>query len=450
MLVALCALTLSAAPFKDGDVVAFFGDSITSGGTYIRNLEDYYLTRYPRRNVRFVNVGSGGSTATSSLRRLGDVLACNPTHVFIMFGMNDAGFMDYGFTRTPAQYENAEKSLRAFRTSYTNMLARLRREGNNPQLILMTPSPYDDRLVVKKGYEDKVVNRFGYRDALGRCAAIVRELAAAEPNAELVDLYSTMTQAMRLKQRTEPGWTLAGWYDRVHPGERGHFFMTWRILLAQNADAVVSDVSIDAEKLFVAKALKAEVGDLTRAADGLSWTMREESLPLPVPGEVKAASDVIPLEIDVNQELLTVTGLAEGSYKLTIDGRAVATHTAKEWSDGVNLAFNEATPQHGQARAIQRLNRERHHLDYYWRELKGWDVWIRRNVKNPADPAAVTAFVEKQLADPAVPDYRKREIRRQWENSQDPDALLKRRARLTEEIEAMRGMKPHAYRLIKK
>ena len=34
-----------AAPFQDGDVVVFFGDSITHGGQYHAYMADYYTTR---------------------------------------------------------------------------------------------------------------------------------------------------------------------------------------------------------------------------------------------------------------------------------------------------------------------------------------------------------------------------------------------------------------------
>ena len=44
-------LLAQAAPFKDGDRVVFFGDSITHGGFYGEYVNLFYATRYPERNI---------------------------------------------------------------------------------------------------------------------------------------------------------------------------------------------------------------------------------------------------------------------------------------------------------------------------------------------------------------------------------------------------------------
>lgn len=56
-------LLASAAPFKDGDRVVFFGDSITHGGFYGEYVNLFYATRYPERNIWFSNSGWSGATA---------------------------------------------------------------------------------------------------------------------------------------------------------------------------------------------------------------------------------------------------------------------------------------------------------------------------------------------------------------------------------------------------
>ena len=48
---------------RDGDTVAFLGDSITAARGYTKIVEHYTLMRYPQRRVRFVNAGKGGDTA---------------------------------------------------------------------------------------------------------------------------------------------------------------------------------------------------------------------------------------------------------------------------------------------------------------------------------------------------------------------------------------------------
>ena len=48
---------------RDGDTLAFLGDSITAARGYTKIVEHYTLMRFPERRVRFVNAGQGGDTA---------------------------------------------------------------------------------------------------------------------------------------------------------------------------------------------------------------------------------------------------------------------------------------------------------------------------------------------------------------------------------------------------
>ena len=99
-------VSASAAMFKDGDRVVFFGDSITAGGNYHRYLSDYYITRFPDADIRFFNAGVGGDNSHNAAMRFADDVATRrPTAISVMFGMNDFGFRCYNDTET-------EKNLR--------------------------------------------------------------------------------------------------------------------------------------------------------------------------------------------------------------------------------------------------------------------------------------------------------------------------------------------------
>ncbi|MBQ7474718.1 MAG: hypothetical protein IJS78_02220 [Clostridia bacterium] len=76
--------------FKDGDRVAFLGDSLTSCGRWIVNIFETYLSLFPDREVRMYNLGVGGGTCEFASHYIGaDLYTYDPTHVFIMFGAND-------------------------------------------------------------------------------------------------------------------------------------------------------------------------------------------------------------------------------------------------------------------------------------------------------------------------------------------------------------------------
>ncbi|MEI6501069.1 MAG: GDSL family lipase, partial [Armatimonadota bacterium] len=70
MLCTVLAVPTAAAPapqFQSGDVVALVGDSITHGRKWHRYVYEYYLTRFPDWQVRFVNEGIAGDSAGGAL-----------------------------------------------------------------------------------------------------------------------------------------------------------------------------------------------------------------------------------------------------------------------------------------------------------------------------------------------------------------------------------------------
>src|SRR5436190_15607366 len=78
---------------RDGDTVAFLGDSITAARGYTKIVEHYTLMRFPGRKVRFVNAGKGGDTMSGCLERIDrDVFEQGATVVTVAFGINDIGW----------------------------------------------------------------------------------------------------------------------------------------------------------------------------------------------------------------------------------------------------------------------------------------------------------------------------------------------------------------------
>ena len=148
--------------------------------------------------------------------------------------------------------------------------------------------------------------------------------------------------------------------DRVHPALAGHMVMAEQLLKAWHARPIVSSVTIDAANGKVSAAEFAKVSNLKTAP--LSWTETDEALPLPFAAWLASDNDhTMALAIKssditdaLNQQPLRVTGLAEGRYKLNIDGAAVGTWSEKELADGVNLAVLD-TPMARQAAEVRDL-----------------------------------------------------------------------------------------------
>ena len=86
--------------FEDGDVVGFIGDSIThveyTEVSYQEFLYNYYITRYPKWDLEFRNLGTGSFTAANVLELYGgekdiyDAELDGITKAVIMLGMNEA------------------------------------------------------------------------------------------------------------------------------------------------------------------------------------------------------------------------------------------------------------------------------------------------------------------------------------------------------------------------
>jgi lysophospholipase L1-like esterase len=92
-LLALVSAVRADFALKDGDTLAFLGDSITAARGYTKIVEHYTLMRFPDRKVRFVNAGEGGDTAQKCLARLDrDVFAKGATVVTVAYGINDIGW----------------------------------------------------------------------------------------------------------------------------------------------------------------------------------------------------------------------------------------------------------------------------------------------------------------------------------------------------------------------
>ena len=58
----------------------------------------------------------------------------------------------------------------------------------------------------------------------------------------------------------------------------------------------------------------------------------------------------VPITENINQEIIKVTGLTEGTYKITIGGSTLSkTYTSAELAEGVNIAIDEKNPAQIQA-----------------------------------------------------------------------------------------------------
>jgi lysophospholipase L1-like esterase len=340
----------------DGDRVVLYGDSITDQRLYSTFIEEYVLTRFPTWKVQWTQSGvggdkvSGGAEGPIDLRIQRDVLPHKPNIVTIMLGMND------GYYRPPNP-----AIQKTYEDGYRSMVDTILSSDPGVRLTLIGPSPYDDVTQPTKHYNE-VMQAYSQFD---KSEADRTHQGFVDLNAPVVDVLEKVKAShSELVSRLIP--------DRVHPGEGVHWVMAAAILKAWRAPSLVSSVTVDAHDAHDTKASKvqnASVTDLKREkkSGALQWTEIENALPLPLP--LSATDPVTDLAVEaggieaaLDQETLTVTGLAAGDYALTIDDQPVANLTADALQHGVNLA-RMATPMLRQSQTVAWETEHRNELE---------------------------------------------------------------------------------------
>ncbi len=427
--------------FKDGETVCFLGDSITNGGRYQNKIFDYYLTRFPGWTIRFINAGRSGDTAGGALskRVKEDVIDVKPTSVAIMFGMNDVGRGNYVQNPTEKDLTAQQRNLNGFKLNMEKLVKRIRDEASDPKMFFMTPSPFDQTVVL-----DRDNNQPGCNDGLGRCGEIVRELAAKN-GGRLIDFHGPMTAFNLAQQKKDPTYTLVG-KDRVHPGAPGLMMMAWLFLKEQGVSPVVSRVALDAAAGRVTENVNAEVTQVEKKGNGISFTVLEKALPFPIDPGASSMLALLPIEKDLNQEILSVTGLSAGTYELQIDDIKVGTYTADDLKNGLSLGFNQATPQYKQAQAVAKLNEQRRRAECRMHDLLNTRRWMKNHYKIDVDnPAAVQAHYDHFEDKTSHSANMAKNYIQYWSNY---DEFGKEMIRYEQELFASRTLQPHAYAIM--
>jgi lysophospholipase L1-like esterase len=350
---------------KNGDRVVFYGDSITDQRMYTVLTEQYIVTRFPNRDIKFVHSGWGGDRVTGGgggpidQRLNRDVKAYKPTVVTIMLGMNDGSYRAFD-----------QNIFQTYSNGYKHMVDKIRKDNPGVRLTFIQPSPFDDvtRAPTFEG---------GYNAVLVNYGEFLASLASTVPGTTVADLNKPVVAMLTKANADNPTVAQKIIPDRVHPGWGGHLIMAQSLLRAWNAPSLVSAVTIDA-KTGKASAENAEVKGWKADANGeVSWTATEGSLPFPIQPPDPRNADSFNLALassdfvdTLDQEMLTVSNLSAPSYVLKIDDVEVGTFTKEQLASGVNLAVLP-TPMLKQAQVVASLTFLRANThNWRWREFQ--------------------------------------------------------------------------------
>jgi lysophospholipase L1-like esterase len=345
------------------------------------------MTHFPNARITCFNAGIGGDAIGQIYNRFDDdVLAKNPTVLTLTWGMNDTGYFEW--YKPDAQDFMDKRVLESYKT-YGQLEDKLKQHPEIRKIIILG-SPYDEttKFTTKNIYPKKT--------ALFNKVIDFQEGSAKKNNWAFVDFYHSMTDINLREQAKDSTFSLAP-NDRVHPDNDGHLVMAYLFLKAQGLDnKAVADITINAESKKVTKSVNCRIMNISASADSLSFNYLANSLPYPVDtiprswGNKKKQADalkLVPFTNEFNREMLTVKGLKAGNYDLMIDGEHIATYSAQNFNDGLNMAELTKTPQYQQAIQIRELNEERWEIErrlrmYIWMEydfLKGKNMLYKDN-----------------------------------------------------------------------
>ena len=382
---------------RDGDRVAFLGDSITEQRLYTTFIEAYTLTRFPKAKFAFWNAGWGGDTAWLRMRSFPDekilhaaaadaqqkmieesvdgplqrdILTFKPTVVFVNFGMNDHNYETF-----------REDIFKTYVRSQTHLAKSLAK--NQARTVLLTPQSIES-----KGPDPSIDVR---NVALRKFADGLKAVAAGE-GATFVDQFDPYMAIVKREHSLDAAASVGGG-DEVHPGPAGHTLMAAIILKKLNAPALVSRVELavsDGASGKVVASEKCVVGNFKIDGGSISFDRTDDSLPMPVDPRALNALKLAPVLADLNRYELKVTGLKEERYEISIDDALVATASREELAEGWNLS-NSAGPISKQAQEVLAL--------IFQKNETGKTLWEARihNRKEQATLPQVLADLEAQI-----------------------------------------------------
>ena len=392
--------------FKDGDRVVMIGDSITAQHLYSTYVEMWALTRFPARDITFVNVGIGGDVAPGGNKRFNrDVLPHRPTALTVDFGMNDGGYAGFITNR----FLNYKAGLQGIAD---------KARTNSIRVAWITPSPYE-----KKETGPAIQ---GYNETLERFSEGVRDLALADKNL-FIDQFHPYLGIIDKARAANPVNRIGGG-DAIHPGPPGQALMAATILKGMHFPTLVAAIEIDGAAGRMTTVQNCSVEGLRKGDDGsLSFTQTDAALPY-FPDEAATILRWSPIRDELNEYRMKITGLADGDYAISLGDNHtnVARFSAAQLAQGVDLGAAVLTngPIAEQVRAVERA-------------VKAKNAYFKTNI-----------FTGVILAQVNIPDFM--EIKTVDIEAKRAAAFTNRMARMPEYFTAIRKtlvMRPHLVRI---
>lgn len=343
-------------------VIGFVGDSNTHHSNYLPFVEHYYDTRFPNKNIMFLNKGISGDTARGAMNRLDwDIFNSNGEElklcdeIVVMFAPNDSGIELYSGSRDgdPYLHENNEekqKRIAACVDNYEKIIQYCVKK--NIKITVMSYFGYDESTKFETAYGPGVEDWFGLNWAEGEIGR--RAIALARKyDLDYIDMYSVTEKYVKeiRAAHKDLGMLLTGG-DRLHLSDEGGYLFGYLLVRSQTANDKIAEVNISAADKKAA-AENADVVLNAASADGVEYSYSPKSLPIAVSSQYTKIKDKFGINLanTINREIIKVSGLSDGMYEVRFDDTIIGTYSSKQLGDGVNIAENSANPSQKQSKA---------------------------------------------------------------------------------------------------
>ena len=381
-------------------VVGFTGASTVQAGYYQHFIEQYYATRHSDKNVVFINKGCPGYTAKDIYLRLdwdifneNDPLgygACD--EIVIMVGANDLQYTKYthgemdddeyeeyydGTKKNGVKTANMRELVNDSFYWYTQVIEECKKRGKSVAFTPMTV--YDESQDFVHDLYD-VGTVYGFNHALGMLSDKLEEYAREQEEAGfpitfldtwgMSDEYTDMIRAnedpaVKNYIKNNNGYVLLG-DDGLHHSSAGGYVVGYIIARGLETDPVVASVEIDAAANNVVAVEDADVTLSSATSNYVEYTYAPKALPMysKAPGYVHGENLGIDITGTINNEIIKVSGLEDGTYSITMTDKnsgtayAVGNFDASALGNGVNIATLTNNPGQVQAKDIYSFNKE--------------------------------------------------------------------------------------------
>ncbi|MEP4076712.1 SGNH/GDSL hydrolase family protein [Haloferula sp.] len=350
---------------RSGDRIALVGNTFADQLRVHGYLEAMLLRHDFEEAVSVRNLGWAGDMLTARDRPTNfpsevETLSSHQTDVIIAcFGMGES------FAGVPG-IEIFKKDLGAFLVSHEGKSYNGKSEV---RLVLVSPIACEDLGTTTPGTDRRNSELESYSMAMKE--------VADEAGVPFVDLFGPMRDLLSEGGAAE--FTTNG----IHLNDLGYWAVSQAFF-----DQLVGEnrtpwrISVDAGEMKVT-ASGVQVAGVNGDEESFSFSVKELTAPNPAPPIEVALSPWI----SARRDTVTVTGFAEGSYELMVDGVSVATARHDEWAAGVAI---DRSPAHREAENFRKAVKDKNlQFLYGWKALN--QVHIVGERKNSSSGRALPA-----------------------------------------------------------